>query len=173
MIREFLRSVNEILRNLRAGKQFFKYRPAEPLAANEKEIGTITDSWLKAIYIAFRIRCAAAEELMNAPGAQMDPDQRIRLANEISSLTAMVFGDLRSVFGNNVIGVRRNWVVAAMAADAKPKSKRQRKPSPPMIVRPKDYLPGNLASCGNPDCTTCPGHKIPLPPRPPGDHVIM
>jgi hypothetical protein len=174
MLTQFLNEVETVLLRMRAGKRFPKYRPSEVLAPNEKKVGTITDWWRKALYIAFRMRCTSIEQLMSAPGAQMDAEHLNRLADEKSALVAMVFGELRSIFGSNVIGVRRKWVVAAMASDTKPvrKPKRKRKPNRGEIILPKDYLPGNLASCGNPACKICPGHKIPLPPRPPGDRIV-
>jgi hypothetical protein len=173
MIKEFLRNVDEVQLDLRLGKQFHKYRPSEPLASNEKKVGTITDSWRKALCIAFRMHCVAIDELMSAPGAQMDAEQRNRLADEKSTLAALVFGELRSIFGNSVIGVRRNWAVVAMAEKPKPARKTKRKPDLGKMVRPKDYLPGNIAHCGNRACKTCyPEKEIPLPPRPQGEHMI-
>lgn len=169
MLRQFLNEVDAVLQNLLDGKRFTKYQPSEPLAANEKKVGAIKDTWRKAMYIAFQIRCAAIEQLMSAPGAQTDADQRKRLADEKSTLAAIVFGELRSIFGHGVIGVRRNWVVAAMASNAKTKKKPKRRG----MLGPKDYHPGNLATCGNLACKTCyPEQKIPLPPRPSGDRIV-
>jgi hypothetical protein len=171
MLKQFLTEVETVSRDLRTGKRFPKYRPSEPMAANEKKVGIITDWWRKALYISFRMRCDSIDQLMSAPGAQMDAEQRNRLADQKSTLAAIVFGDLRSIFGQGVIGVRKNWMVVAMAAAPKPTAKK--KSERRKMLAPKDHLPGNFSTYGNPDCKKCPvGPTVPLPPRPHDDHVI-
>jgi hypothetical protein len=127
MLREFMKEVKEIQRDLRCGAQFLRCLPSEPLADNERRVGIITDSWTKALYIAFQKRCIAVNSLTHAEMINMDPERLFLMANEVSALTAIVFAELQSNFGSHIIGVRRNWVVAELTGPPKPKQKQKPK----------------------------------------------